>query len=118
MGKRELVLIAVFAVLGIGVYQVTAPPPPPGSEGFSIGGIFRNMRRGIRGAREVATVDSRQAVPVDPSVNALRINIPRPSDITIAGEDRSDIAAELHTTGRGYDPGEAKANADAAKLKV
>jgi hypothetical protein len=118
MGKRELVLIAVFAVLGIGVYQVTAPPPPPGSEGFSIGGIFRNMRRGIRGAREVATVDSRQAVPVDPSVNALRINIPRPSDITIAGEDRSDIAAELHATGRGYDPGEAKANADAAKLKV
>ena len=58
MGKRELVLIAVFVVLGFCVYQLTAPPPPPGSEGVSIGGIFRNMRRDVQGARESAASDS------------------------------------------------------------
>jgi hypothetical protein len=118
MGKRELVLIVVFVALGFVVYQFTAPPPPPGSEGVSIAGIFRNIRRGVRGARETATAEVRQTVPVDPTVQAIRINVPRPSDVTITGEDRADIAVEMHTTGRGYDPAEAKANADATKLKI
>jgi Putative adhesin len=118
MGKRELVLIAVFVVLGFCVYQLTAPPPLPGSEGVSISGIFRNMRRTIHGASESAAADSAQTVPVDATVKELRLNIVRPGDLTVAGEDRADIAAELHTTARGYDQAEAKASADATKLKI
>jgi len=118
MGKRELVLIAVFVALGFIVYQVTAPPPPPGSEGISLSGIFRNMKRGVQGARESATADSTLTVPVDAAVKELRLNIVRPGDLTVAGEDRADIAAELHTTARGYDQAEAKASADATKLKI
>jgi len=118
MGKRELALIGVFVVLGIVVYQFTAPPPPPGSESISFGSIVRNLRRNIKGAREVATTESRQTVAVDPAVKAIRINIPRPSDITLIGEDRAEVVAEMRATGRGYDPAEAKANADAAKLKI
>jgi hypothetical protein len=118
MGKRELVLIVVFVALGIGVYQVTAPPPPPGSEGISLSGIFRKMKRGVQGARESANADSAQSVPVEAAVTELRINVPRMSDMTIAGEDRADIAAELHVTARGFDQAEAKAAADAIKLKV
>ena len=41
MGKRELLLIGVFLVLGMGVYQMTAPAPKPGQEGFSFGGSSR-----------------------------------------------------------------------------
>jgi hypothetical protein len=118
MGKRELVLIAVFVVLGFCVYQLTAPPPLPGSEGVSIGGIFRNMRRGIGGARESASADSTQTAPVDAAVKELRVNIVRPGDLTVAGEDRADIAAELHIAARGYDQAEARAAADATKLKI
>jgi hypothetical protein len=118
MGKRELVLISVFAVLGICVYQLTAPPPPPGSEGISLGGIFRNMRRGVQGARESATADSQQAVPVEAAVQELRVNVPRGSDITVAGEDREDLSAEFHVTARGFDQAEAKAAADGTKLKA
>ena len=123
MGKRELVLIAVFVALGFGVYQVTAPPPPPGSEGISVSGIFRNIKRGVQGAREFATVDSQQAVPVAPNVKELRINITRPGDLTVTGGDRSDVASEIlavemHVTARGFDQAEAKAAASAPKLKL
>jgi len=45
MGKRELVLVVGFVLLGVVVYQFTAPPPPPGSEGFSVGGLIRHIRR-------------------------------------------------------------------------
>jgi len=118
MGKRELVLIAVFVVLGIGVYQLTAPPPAPGSEGFSLSSIFRNMKRGVQGARESATTDSQQTVPVDAAVKELRVNISRSSDVTVEGEDRTDVAAELHVTARGFDQGEARAAANATTLKI
>src|SRR5260221_5510638 len=101
MGKRELVLIVAFVLLGICVYQFTAPPPPPGSEGISLSGIFRNMKRGVQGARESATTDSEQTVSVAPNVKELRLNITRPGELTVAGEDRQDVAVEMHTTARG-----------------
>jgi hypothetical protein len=118
MGKRELVLIVVFVVLGVCVYQVTAPPPPPGSDGISLGSIFRNMKRGVQGSRESAAADSRQTVAIDAGVKELRVNVSRSSDITVAGEDRADLAAEMHATARGFDEAEAKAAANATTLKV
>jgi hypothetical protein len=36
----------------------------------------------------------------------------------VAGEDREDVAAEFHVTARGFDQAEAKAAADATKLKL
>jgi len=118
MGKRELVLIGVFIVLGICVYQVTAPPPPPGSEGASLSSILRRMKRGVQGARESATADSQATAAVDAAMRVVRINIGRSSDLTNTGEDRADIAAEMHVTARGYDQGEAKATANASTLKL
>jgi len=116
MGKRELVLISIFVVLGICVYQFTAPDA--GGEDVSIGGIVNKIRRNMQGARATAPADSTQAVPVDAAVRELRINLSRGSDLTVTGEDRSDISAELHAVGRGYDDAEAKAMAATATLRV
>jgi hypothetical protein len=118
MGKRELVLIAVFVVLGIGLYEFTAPPPPPGSEGVSLSGIFRNIRRTVHGSRDSASADSAQTAPVDANVKELRVNFARWNDMTVAGEDRTDVAAEMHATARGFNPTEAKAAAEAFRLKL
>src|SRR5215218_3485168 len=118
MGKRELVLIVVFVVLGVAVYQVTAPPPPPGSEGVSLSGIVGKMKRQIQGNRATGAAESKQVAAVDPGVRELRLNIPRNSDITITGEDRKDVAAEMRTTARGYNEAEAVAVASAVKLKI
>lgn len=118
MGKRELVLVAVFVVLGVIVYQVTAPPPAPGSEGISLSGIIRSMKRGVQGSRATAPGASQQTVAIPATLKELRINISRPGDLTVSGEDRLDVAAEMTLTARGFDQAEAKAVADAHKLKV
>src|SRR5262245_51658461 len=118
MGKRELVLVVVFVVLGGAVYQFTAPPPPPGSEGFSVRAVLRNIHRGVQGPRETATAESTQTSAVPASVNELRVSVPRMSDIAITGEDRPDVLASLHVTGRGFDSSEATASAHGPRLKV
>ena len=76
------------------------------------------MKRGVQGSRETATADSQQTVAIPASLRELRINITRPNDLTVTGEDRADVAAEMHVTARGFDQAEAKAAADAHKLKV
>jgi len=118
MGKRELVLIAVFLAVGIVVYQFTAPPPPPGSAGVSVGGIFQKLKREIHGARENATAESKASLSVDPSIRLVRINLPRANDLTVVGTDASDVTVEMRVTARGYDQAAAKAAADAARVTL
>ena len=118
MGKRELVLVAVFLVMGIVVYQFTAPPPPPGSEGVSIGGIVQKLKREVQGARENATASTTQSRPVDAAVKLVRLNIPRNNTLIINGSERADIAVEMQVTARGFNQAEAKAAADAAKVSI
>src|SRR3954467_7892468 len=118
MGKRELVLIAVFLAVGIVVYQFTAPPPPPGSAGVSVGGIFQKLKREIHGARENATAESKGSLSVDPSIRLLRINLPRANDLTVVGTDASDVTVEMRVTARGYDQAAAKATAAAARVTL
>ena len=113
MGKRELVLIALFVLAGVVVYQVTAPPAPAGSD-LSVGGVFQRIRRNMRGARESANGEAHRRVPVGPSIEMVRINLPRASDVTITGEARDDIAIDVRTTARGYTPEEARSAANAA----
>ncbi|HYT64908.1 MAG TPA: hypothetical protein VEL51_00715 [Vicinamibacterales bacterium] len=118
MGKRELVLVALFVAVGVVVYQFTAPPPPPGSEGVSVGGIFQKLKRQMHGAREVASAESHQSLPVDVGVRLVRISFPQRNDVTIVGSDRPDISVEMKVTARGYDQAEAKAAADSAQVKL
>jgi hypothetical protein len=117
MGKRELVLIALFVVLGAGVYQLTAPPAPPGSE-LSVGGLFQRMRRGVQGARETASADSHQAVAVAPGISLIRVALPRPSDVTLTGTDGDQITVETRVSARGFDQAEAKAAAGSVQVTV
>ena len=118
MGKRELVLISLFVVMGIVVYQFTAPPPPPGAEGFSFGGMVQKLKRGVQGSREMATAVANQSKPVDAAVRLVRLNIPRNNTLTITGSDRADIAVEMQVTARGFDQAEAKAAAAGAQVKI
>lgn len=118
MGKRELVLISLFVVIGIVVYQFTAPPPPPGSEGVTFGGIVGKLKREIQGNRESATATVKQAVPIDLATRLVRINFQRNNDLTITGTDGNEISVEMTVTARGYDQAEAKAAADSVQLRL
>jgi hypothetical protein len=115
MGKRELVLIAIFAAVGIVVYQLTAPPAPAGSD-LSVGGIFQRMQRSIHGPRETASGTSHRMIPLDAGITTVRINLPRPCDLSITGSDGDEIGIDIHSTARGFSPAEARTAADATRI--
>ena len=116
MGKRELLLIAGFILVGTVVYFATAPEPAPGEQGFSIGRFVERMRREIRGNPGSAEVRSSTTVPLKPSTTELRFE-PASANLTVIGEDRTDLACELLVWSNGSDENEAKSYASETKLK-
>ena len=117
MGKRELLLVGVFIVLGAVVYQVTAPPADPARPGFSIGRLISEMRREVRGQRESAEDTRTTSIPVPASVTEVRVNL-RSATITVTGEDRADIVADFHVRSSGYDKAEAERLVKESQLLV
>jgi hypothetical protein len=116
MGKRELILIAVFAVVGMAVYQFTAPPPAPGERGFSLSRIVDNMRREVRGNRASAEATNRAVQAVPPEIAELRVTLSRGA-ITITGEERADIEGQVSAQSTGFDQAEAQRLAQETVLK-
>ena len=115
MGKRELLIAAVFLVLGFGVYHLTAPPADPSSRGFSIGRAIDGIRREVRGQRATAetTFTATRAVP--DTIHEIRLTF-SVGEITVIGEDREDVQAEMHVRSTGYDAAEAQRLAKASIL--
>jgi hypothetical protein len=116
MGKRELLLIIAFIVGGAIVYQATAPPPAPGERSFSMGRLIDDFRRHLRGNRASAETTTVSHHAVGPSVAELKVA--RAGELTIIGEDRADIEAELHVRSNGQDDAEAQRLAKETVLKM
>jgi hypothetical protein len=118
MGKRELLLIAAFVVVGAIVYQFTAPAPAPGERSFGAGQVLDHIRRAMRGNRASAELTTRSSHPVDAAVSELRLADLKSTNVTITGEDRSDIEVELQVRSNAYDEQEAQRTAQESVLKV
>ena len=116
MGKRELLLIAGFVMVGTMVYFATAPEPAPGERGFSLGRIVDHVRREIRGNPGSAEVTSSTTVPLEPTTTELRFE-PASANVTIVGEDRADLVCDLLVWSNGADGEEARKYASETKLK-
>lgn len=117
MGKRELLLILGFVIVGSLVYVLTAPQRDAGREGFSLGRIIDEIRREARGRPASAEITTSDSHPVPDSVSELRVNLGT-TQITIVGEKREDIASELHVVSNGYDDAEAKSLAGQVALTL
>lgn len=107
MGKRELLIAAVFLVLGFGVYRLTAPPGDPSSGGFSVGRVIDEIRREIRGDQGRAETTFAATRKVPDTVSEIRLTF-QIGTISVVGEDREDIEAEMHVRSTGYDGAEAE----------
>ena len=116
MGKRELLLIAGFVVIGTMVYFATAPEAAPGENGFSLGRFVDMVRREVRGNPGSAEVTTATTVPLKPSITELRFE-PASANFTIVGEDRADLGCELLVWSNGADDGEARKYASETSLK-
>ena len=117
MGKRELLVIVAFAVVGVIVYQVTAPAPPTGSRQVTVGGVLDKMRRTVRGNRASAELTTTQTQSIDAAVTDLRLRL-RSATLVIEGEDRADVAVELLAWSNGYDEAEAQSLAKQTVVKL
>lgn len=87
MGKRELVLIAVFAFLGIVLYQATAPPSA--GPGFSFRAAFDNLRRHMGPRHEYLADERTETFPAGPELTELRVN--RAFQVKAQGTDEQTI---------------------------
>jgi hypothetical protein len=116
MGKRELLLIIAFIIGGAIVYQATAPPPAPGERSFSPGRLIDDFRRHLRGNRFSAETTTVSHHAVGPAVAELKVA--RAGELTIVGEERADIEAELQVRSNGADEAEAQRLAKDTVLKV
>jgi hypothetical protein len=117
MGKRELILVLGFVLAGALVYHLTAPASVPGDREFSVGEVLDVARRHVRGNRANAEVVTTEAYPLSTETNEARLAFTAES-LTVIGEDRGDIAAELTVRSNGYDDQEAERLARATSLKV
>jgi hypothetical protein len=117
MGKRELLLIAGFVVLGTVVYFATAPERPDGGRRFSLGEILDDIRREVRGNQATAELTTTAQHTLRAETSELRVHV-RTAQVTIIGEQREDIESELYVWSNGYDEAQAKSLAGETRLKL
>ena len=117
MGKRELLLIAGFLILGAVVYQATAPPAGPNERSFSISRLVDHIRREVRGNRASAEVTTTRTHAIARDVTELRVDGAF-AEVTIVGEERADVETSLRVHSNAYDEAEAKQTAQDTVLLV
>ena len=117
MGKRELVIAAVFVLLGTVAYQMAAPDPKPGEQGFSLRRIFSGIRNEMREHSAKASVNLEGRVEIAAGIKELRVSTPRNVPLTIIGEVRKDIGYSLPVESSGPDPETAKTYAEKVTIR-
>jgi hypothetical protein len=108
MGKRELLLVGAFVLVGVVMYQLTAAPAPSGTRTVSVGRFIDHLRREIRGNRSFAEVSSTTTHPIDPATTEVRLRLGMTARLTVTGEDRKDVEINLKVRSNGYDDAEAQ----------
>lgn len=117
MGKRELLLIAAFVIVGAVVYQATAPPSGPNDRHISLSAIIAKVRREMRGNRANAEQTRVTTHELDAGLTEIRVTGSF-AEVTITGDARRDVETRFHVTSSGYDDAEAKQLANETRLTV
>lgn len=102
MGKRELLLVVLFVVLGTVLYQATAPPAPEGARGFSLRDMFR-AARGHMGDNDATRTVTKTATLTLPEGIELVVLDDFSGRIEVVGSDTPTIDATLEVTLHGLD---------------
>lgn len=117
MGKRELIIIAAFVLIGAVAYQFTAPAAKEGEEGFSFRKFFSEIKREVTSDSASARVTKSGTIALRADVKALRISTEGSVPVTVVGEARSDIAYEMPVESTGPDEASALAYANKSALR-
>jgi hypothetical protein len=116
MGKRELLLIGGFILVGTVVYYATAPASSSGQTRVAISRFLDHVRRELRGNPANAEVRHVSTLPVQPAMTELRLETASAA-VTLTGEDRKDVECDLLVWSNGPDEAEAKRYADETLIR-
>lgn len=117
MGKRELIIIAAFVLIGVVAYQFTAPAPKDGEEGFSLRKLFAEFKREVSSDSASARLTKSGTIALSPDVKAVRISAENSVPVTVIGEARTDIAYEMPVESTGPDEASARGYAERSTLR-
>ena len=115
MGKRELLIAAVFVAIGVSAFQLAAPPVKQTDNGFSFSKIIDNAKREMKG-RDSFTAPARTfTYAIGPDVTELRVEGVN-STMKVTGEERTDVALTLTVASTGTDEASAIKIANTAHM--
>ena len=107
MGKRELLLISGFAVIGLLVYQLTMPATADTGGGFAA--WWARVRSHVGQNRVEQHYERKDEVKVPAAIRTVAVQLDRAS-VTILGEARDTLAVDLSGVVYGGDEEMAKAH--------
>jgi hypothetical protein len=106
MGKRELLLITAFGVIGLLVYQLTMPATADTGGGFAA--WWARVRSHVTQNRVEKQYERKEEVAVPAAVRTVAVQLDRGS-VTILGEARDTVAVDLSGVVYGSDDQMARA---------
>jgi hypothetical protein len=116
MGKRELLLIGAFVVVGLVAWRLTAPPAEPGARRFSLQRTLDNIRSELQSHDTPAEVSGSAKVAVPSTITRVDLGEFYGTAV-IEGTDGDEVVADLRGTVFGPDETQAKAFAVATVLR-
>ncbi len=115
MGKRELLLISGFVVVGLLVYQLTMPATADTGGGFAA--WWARVRSHVQQNWVEQHYERKEEVPVPAAARTVALELDRAS-VTITGEARETIGVDLTGVVFGGDQQTATTLADQVKVAV
>ncbi len=109
MGRRELLLIVAFLILGAVVFQVTVPHSTSTSR-VGLGDVFKRWQREMTGSRATAFVERTFTAPTTPATRRVRIE-GFTGRLVVKGVDGDHATAQLKLQVGGTDQADAAAAA-------
>jgi hypothetical protein len=109
MGKRELLLVSGFAVVGLLVYQLTMPATADSGGGFAA--WWARIKSHMRQDWAEQRFERREEAPVPAEVKTVALDLDRAA-VTVTGEARDTVGVEVTGVVYGGDAQLAKAMAD------
>ncbi len=106
MGKRELILISGFAVIGLLVYRLTMPASADTGGGFAA--WWSRVRSHVQQNWIEQRFERKEELPVPAAAKTVAVELDRAS-VTVVGEPRDTIAIDLSGVVFGGDEAMAKA---------
>lgn len=117
MGKRELLLLVVFVVLGVGVYQVAAPAAPADAPGFSLSRLVQMAKSHFHGPAIRRTVTRTARLTPSAGVTTVDLGDIRAA-IIVEGSDREDVQVTLEAMIGAMDEADATRQEQAMTLAI